>query len=90
MALPSGRCAHHPERAGIALCVACKRTICAECSTPVDGIHRCAHCLAGIRTRAVTARAIAPEWGAGNVALTLAFLVLASLAALVASYLASP
>ena len=26
------------------ICVACKRPICIECSTPVEGIHRCVDC----------------------------------------------
>lgn len=86
----SGRCVHHPQRAGIGLCVLCRRTVCAECTTQYDGINRCADCLKTLRTQEVTATAVAPEWGAGNLLLVLVFFALASLTALAGSYLLSP
>lgn len=39
------QCAHHPEREAIGICVVCRRPICAECSTPIEGINRCAACV---------------------------------------------
>jgi len=38
-------CSHHPERPALALCMACGKAICQECSTLWQGIHYCAPCL---------------------------------------------
>jgi len=43
--MPAHHCSYHPQRAGIAVCVSCRRVICAECTTQFDGIHRCTSCL---------------------------------------------
>jgi hypothetical protein len=46
-ATPARRvCAHHPDRAGHATCMACRRVMCQECATTWDGIHYCVECLA--------------------------------------------
>jgi hypothetical protein len=42
----SERCAHHPDRPGHALCMACRQVVCEECATEWDGINYCAACLA--------------------------------------------
>jgi hypothetical protein len=42
------QCFQHPEREALGICVACRRPICAECSTPIDGINRCAACVAAL------------------------------------------
>ena len=66
----SGRCHYHPERAGLGLCVECRRVICRECTTQFEGINRCAACL-DRRTRALTASAEHREWSVGHVLLAL-------------------
>jgi hypothetical protein len=38
-------CFHHPDRPAIALCVACRKRICAACATPWEGRQHCAACL---------------------------------------------
>jgi hypothetical protein len=82
----SGRCHHHPDRAGIGVCVECRQVICQECSTQFEGINRCARCLAARREAA--ARTVERrEWTVGNVLLSLVgtggvFLLLRGLAAL--------
>ena len=38
----SGRCHYHPDRTGLGICVECRRVICRECTTPFEGINRCA------------------------------------------------
>ncbi len=38
-------CFQHPDREAIGICVVCRRPICAECSTPIEGINRCAACV---------------------------------------------
>lgn len=39
-------CAHHPDRAGFALCMSCRLVVCQECATTRDGINFCRPCLA--------------------------------------------
>ncbi len=41
----SGGCVHHPERAPVGRCVTCKRPVCGECHTRLDGILHCRECL---------------------------------------------
>lgn len=43
--LDSGRCHVHVDRAGLGICVECRVVICSECTTPFEGINRCAACL---------------------------------------------
>ena len=38
-------CTWHLRRPGIGFCVQCKRVICAECSTRIEGVNRCRECL---------------------------------------------
>lgn len=47
----SGACHYHPMRAGIGICVECRQVVCAECTTPFDGINRCAACLSKLGRR---------------------------------------
>jgi hypothetical protein len=49
-------CRYHPDRAGIGLCVRCRRVICAECCTRLDGINHCHACLSALATRAPVRR----------------------------------
>lgn len=44
--LPSQfRCANHPEREGVGVCVGCRSVICVECSTKIDRMNYCTRCL---------------------------------------------
>ncbi|XXF76001.1 hypothetical protein P2318_23470 [Myxococcaceae bacterium GXIMD 01537] len=66
----SGRCHYHPERAGLGVCVECRRVICRECTTQFEGINRCASCLAR-RLQSLEGPVARSEWSPGNVALAL-------------------
>ena len=39
------RCANHPEREGIGICVSCRSVVCVECSTKIDRMNYCIRCL---------------------------------------------
>jgi hypothetical protein len=39
-------CANHPRREAIGICVRCRKQVCGECTTKVDGINHCVSCLA--------------------------------------------
>jgi hypothetical protein len=67
MAAVATSCAHHPDRAGHALCMDCRRVVCEECATDWQGINYCAPCLGKRRQAARAVRA----WP-GRVALLLA------------------
>ena len=41
----SGGCVHHPERAPVGRCVRCRRPVCGECLTRLEGILHCRECL---------------------------------------------
>ena len=41
-------CANHPGREAIGICVKCKKRVCGECTTKVDGINHCVSCFAGL------------------------------------------
>jgi len=62
----SGRCEYHPERMGVGVCVECRRVICLECTTPFEGINRCAPCLAA-RLAQGDHWVLRREWSVGNV-----------------------
>jgi hypothetical protein len=66
----SGRCHYHPERAGLGICVECRRVICRECTTQFEGINRCASCLEK-RLKALEGPAERREWSVGHVLLAL-------------------
>lgn len=66
----SGFCSYHPQRAGIGICVECRKVICVECTTQFEGINRCASCLAKKLAAAKTVGA-RKEWSVGNVLLAL-------------------
>jgi hypothetical protein len=48
-------CHYHPERPGIGVCVRCRRVICADCCTRLDGINHCHACLKALARRPVSA-----------------------------------
>ncbi len=70
MGLGSGRCYVHLERAGIGICVECRRVICSECTTQFEGINRCSSCLSK-RLAAINRVAGRNEWSMVSVALAL-------------------
>jgi hypothetical protein len=41
----AARCLNHADRHAMGICVRCRRAMCAECITKVDGINFCAGCL---------------------------------------------
>ena len=41
----SRRCANHPDRDGVGVCVRCRSVICVECCTKIEGINYCTRCL---------------------------------------------
>ena len=50
MSLPdASKCKHHPDRDGIGVCIRCRTVICSECSTKIDGINHCTHCIRRLR-----------------------------------------
>jgi hypothetical protein len=45
----SYRCANHPDREGVGICVSCRSVICVECSTKIDRMNYCIRCLQAAR-----------------------------------------
>jgi hypothetical protein len=41
-------CENHPAREAIGLCVKCRRRVCGECATKIEGINYCVSCLSGL------------------------------------------
>jgi hypothetical protein len=41
-------CENHLQREAIGVCVQCRRRVCSECSTKVEGINYCVSCLSGL------------------------------------------
>jgi predicted amidophosphoribosyltransferase len=39
-------CANHEGREAIGVCVRCRRRVCSECTTKIDGINHCVNCFA--------------------------------------------
>jgi hypothetical protein len=66
----SGRCEYHPDRAGVGICVECRKVICVECTTQFEGINRCARCLAE-KLQSAKTLAERRDWGFGNILLGL-------------------
>jgi hypothetical protein len=67
MPAPSQNCSHHPARPGIAVCVSCRRVICAECTTQFDGIHRCTSCLEYFLSVLSAPLSSRNEWGMASI-----------------------
>jgi hypothetical protein len=70
MLLGSGRCHYHPDRAGLGICVECRRVICRECTTQFEGINRCASCLER-RLKVLEGPEERSDWSVGNLFLAL-------------------
>ena len=41
----ANRCLNHPERDAVGICVKCRKFICIECTTRIEGVNYCADCL---------------------------------------------
>jgi hypothetical protein len=78
MAATATTCAHHPDRPGHALCMACRKVVCAECATDWEGINYCASCLARRRAAARSGLRL-PGWLALAAACSLLLLLAARL-----------
>lgn len=61
-------CELHPDLDAIGICMSCKRQICGQCATRVDGINRCTSCLAQMATLTQPAeggsKAVGARWPA--------------------------
>ena len=44
----SAVCENHLQREAIGVCIECRRRVCSECSTKVEGINYCVACLTGL------------------------------------------
>ena len=56
-------CANHPQREAVGICVDCRKQVCVECTTKVEGINHCVSCLremAGPEREQRSARASSP------------------------------
>jgi hypothetical protein len=47
-------CHYHPDRPAIGVCMRCRRVICADCTTRVDGVNHCHACLSALGRRLPT------------------------------------
>lgn len=66
-------CANHENREAIGVCVRCRRRVCSECTTKIDGINHCVGCFAELareHAREQTVRRVdGPTWSAVSVGL---------------------
>jgi len=44
-------CLNHPERDAVGVCVKCRKYVCAECATRIEGVNYCADCLPQVGRR---------------------------------------
>ena len=44
-------CHYHPDRSAIGVCMRCRRLICVDCTTRVDGVNHCHACLSTLGRR---------------------------------------
>ena len=58
MTLQIAACPNHPQREAIGICVRCRRRVCSECATKVEGINYCVTCLAELAQRPSGRRAV--------------------------------
>jgi hypothetical protein len=72
-------CPFHPDREGVGICVSCRRIVCADCATKLDGINHCKGCLEakiGEATRKPSTSWRALERGAAALVIGVAVVVL--------------
>ncbi|MFN3650740.1 MAG: hypothetical protein ACK47B_14285 [Armatimonadota bacterium] len=91
------RCANHPDREGVGVCVGCRAVVCVECSTRIDRMNYCIRCLqSAVEPEAEQVESPAREAAlgiplaiGGAVGATLVFFVLGYLLALLRTSLPS-
>ncbi len=44
-------CLNHPDRVAVGVCVKCRKYVCAECATKIEGVNYCADCLPQVGRR---------------------------------------
>lgn len=44
-------CLNHPDRDAVGVCVKCRKYVCAECATRIEGVNYCADCLPRVGDR---------------------------------------
>jgi hypothetical protein len=54
-------CPRHPDREGVGICIACKRVVCGDCATRLEGINHCRECLER-KLRESTTSTASPSW----------------------------
>jgi hypothetical protein len=54
-------CAVHLDREALGVCVRCRKRVCSECSTKVDGVNHCVTCLSNLARDGVVASAAVGE-----------------------------
>lgn len=68
-------CANHESRQAIGVCVRCRRRVCSECTTKIDGINHCVGCFAELakeHAQPVHERPVDGAWGR-SIAATVGF-----------------
>ena len=77
-------CRYHPDRPGVGVCMRCRASVCAACTTRLDGVNHCHACLKILAARADAPRQAAEWWppvavrlaGGGTLVLFFVFLLL--------------
>ena len=82
-------CHFHPDRAGVGVCIRCRKVICAACRTRVDGVNHCHACLKALGSRNDEPGKQVAYWPLLSVGmLTVSFMVLAGICTLLQGCLA--
>jgi len=55
-------CRYHPDRPGIGVCMRCRATVCAACTTRLEGVNHCHACLKALGSRREEQRRTAEWW----------------------------
>jgi succinate dehydrogenase/fumarate reductase-like Fe-S protein len=76
-------CFYHAERNGIGVCMSCRRVICADCSTRLDGVNHCHACIESLSRKEKEPGSQVPELLVHAVALVVSVLLLSALLLLV-------
>ncbi len=82
-------CRFHPDRPGVGVCIRCRKVICAECRTRVDGVNHCHACLKVLGNRKEEVKRPFDFWPVLSVALlAVSGLILTGICALLQGSLA--
>ena len=55
-------CRYHPDRPGVGICMRCRASVCADCTTRLDGVNHCHACLKALGTQDIEPRRAAEWW----------------------------